>query len=372
MRAFASASDVDDPLPVAGDKLVCLRNNRAQGPVQRRAVEREAARRRRSRTFCRCACCPTTRPAARSSRCRCGRNASPAAIEDIAWDNRKRYDEFDYGYVLTVHKSQGSQWDDVVLFDESFRLPREPRALALYRHHPGGQAADFGRLGVKKNLTKLCGRSRNKTAPRPYLSARPAAGPLPSLERALESDPRDRNISFAGATHAPLILPPRRTSRRDAAAAGRLAAPGVRRRCDHSRARRSTPRPPTASRPPSSRAAASGACRRCISTPTASSAPCPAMPATAKETANYELVSGGRTKHAEAVEIKFDPKKITYGKILQIFFSVAHNPTQLNFQGPDRGTQYRSAIFTPMTSRRRWRRPISPSSPRPRSTRRRS
>lgn len=63
------------------------------------------------------------------------------------------------------------------------------------------------------------------------------------------------------------------------------------------------------------------------------------------ETANYTAVSSGRSGHAEAVLITYDPQKISYGKLLQIYFGVAHDPTQKNRQGPDSGTQYRSAVF---------------------------
>jgi peptide-methionine (S)-S-oxide reductase len=64
-----------------------------------------------------------------------------------------------------------------------------------------------------------------------------------------------------------------------------------------------------------------------------------------KKTAHYDLVSDGNTGHAESVQITFDPRQVTFGQLLRIYFSVAHDPTEVNRQGPDEGTQYRTEIF---------------------------
>ena len=72
-----------------------------------------------------------------------------------------------------------------------------------------------------------------------------------------------------------------------------------------------------------------------------------------RPTAQYEEVSTGRTGHAESVQITFDPREVTYGELLQIYFSVAHDPTQLDRQGPDSGSQYRSAVFYADATQRR-------------------
>lgn len=73
----------------------------------------------------------------------------------------------------------------------------------------------------------------------------------------------------------------------------------------------------------------------------------------AANTAQYEIVSTGRTGHAESVRIVYDPAQVSYGQLLKVFFSVAHDPTELNRQGPDEGTQYRSAIFYANDEQRR-------------------
>ena len=124
--------NIEEPLPVAGDKLVCLRNNRKKGLFNGglwRVKSRTASRSKSRIVSMRLS--PDEEFGYKvtkvSVRCDC----FEGGIEQIPWEQRKPYDEFDYGYVLTVHKSQGSQWDDVVLFDESFAF-QDSRARWLY------------------------------------------------------------------------------------------------------------------------------------------------------------------------------------------------------------------------------------------------
>ena len=126
---------IEEKLPVAGDKLVCLRNNRRKGlfngglwMVKERGAPKSGILKLRL--------IPDEDTSgsvlgSRGTKVSVRRECFLGGIEDFEWPQRKKYDEFDYGYVLTVHKAQGSQWDDVVLFDESFAFP-DSRERWLY------------------------------------------------------------------------------------------------------------------------------------------------------------------------------------------------------------------------------------------------
>ncbi len=122
--------NIEDPLPVAGDKLVCLRNNRKKGLFNGGLwrVKSRAASKSKIITM---RLSPDEDFGHKVTKVSVRGDCFGGAIETIPWEQRKPYDEFDYGYVLTVHKSQGSQWNDVVLFDESFAF-QESRARWLY------------------------------------------------------------------------------------------------------------------------------------------------------------------------------------------------------------------------------------------------
>src|SRR5882757_6632999 len=120
----------DDPMPLAGDKLVCLRNNRRKGLFNGglwQVAERPATRKQ----ILKLRLTADEGFAGKGVKVSVRAECFAGTIEQIDWPMRKKYDEFDYGYVLTVHKAQGSQWDDVVLFDESFAF-QESRDRWLY------------------------------------------------------------------------------------------------------------------------------------------------------------------------------------------------------------------------------------------------
>jgi exodeoxyribonuclease V len=122
--------DITDPLPVAGDKLVCLRNNRKKA-LFNGGLWRVKARAQSKSRIVTMRLVPDEELAAKAVKVSVRSDCFEGGIESIPWEQRKPYDEFDFGYVLTVHKSQGSQWDDVVLFDESFAF-QDSRARWLY------------------------------------------------------------------------------------------------------------------------------------------------------------------------------------------------------------------------------------------------
>lgn len=121
---------IEDPLPVAGDKLVCLRNNRKKA-LFNGGLWRVKARAQSKSRIVTMRLSPDEDFGGKVTKVSVRADCFAGGMEDIPWEQRKPYDEFDFGYVLTVHKSQGSQWDDIVLFDESFAFA-ESRARWLY------------------------------------------------------------------------------------------------------------------------------------------------------------------------------------------------------------------------------------------------
>jgi exodeoxyribonuclease V len=113
-------------MPSAGDKLVCLRNNRKKGLFNGGlwTVKERSGRKGGAKTgIMTMRLLPDDDTGTRGVKVSVRPECFFGGIEQVDWQRRKPYDEFDYGYVLTVHKAQGSQWDDVVLFDESFAFP---------------------------------------------------------------------------------------------------------------------------------------------------------------------------------------------------------------------------------------------------------
>ena len=122
---------ITEPMPVAGDKLVCLRNNRKKALFNGGLWRVKARAQGKSTRIVTMRLTPDEELGAKVTKVSVRADCFSGGLEDIPWEQRRPYDEFDYGYVLTVHKSQGSQWDDVVLFDESFAF-QESRARWLY------------------------------------------------------------------------------------------------------------------------------------------------------------------------------------------------------------------------------------------------
>ena len=121
---------IEQPLPVAGDRLVCLRNNRSKGLFNGSLWRASEIRPPRGTTL-RLRITAEDETPERTTAVSIFPECFTGGIEELPWERRRAADEFDYGYVLTVHKAQGSQWDDVVLFDESFAF-QDHRARWLY------------------------------------------------------------------------------------------------------------------------------------------------------------------------------------------------------------------------------------------------